>query len=90
MYATLFKFENLTHKSEKNWAVCASLLERKFSNTPLCSVACVCVCPYQQFFAVLSEDKETYKNVVKTIEDFIECLESSPNWAIEITTSPEI
>lgn len=89
MYATLLKFENNTKNPEKNFSLACSVLERAFNGNPSSSVCSLVSSPCLSHFAIISEDKETYKNVVSMIERFCSCLSNNPNWTLTATLSPE-
>lgn len=89
MYATLLKFENTSQMPEKNFTLACSVLERYFRNKPHYSICSFVSSPFLSHFAVISEDKEIYKNVVSMIENFCTCLASNPNWTLTATISPE-
>lgn len=89
MFANMFHFKNNSQKPEKDFSVCASMLERYYSNRPDCGFTSLCVSPYEIFFVILSEERETYKNVVSKIENFVSCMTKNPDWHLIALDSPK-
>lgn len=89
MFANLFRFKNNSQKPEKDFSVCASMLERYYTNRPNCAFTSLCVSPFEIFFVILSEEEEAYKNVFSKIEYFVSCMTKNPDWSLFVLYSPE-
>lgn len=90
MYAFCCRLENSKAIPEKNFSVLSSVLERKWSNSALCSCTFRSVSPWLTYFVVLSEDENFSDKIVSSVQTFVDGLLVCPNYQLIITKSPTI